>query len=441
MAGLQHRHDSYRVLFRYQGRQHAFTLGNVSQAEAETKAAQVDYLLMRLKQRLTVLPAGMDIVEYVQFDGQPTPASGPVVEKLTLASLKDRYLVGNEGSLESNTLACIKIHFGHLETVFGTAFCISDLAHSDLQRYVDHRSKARGRHGRRLSAATIQKELITLRTAWNWAVRMGHVSGRFPNQGLRYPKMTEKPAFQTRDEINRRIALGGLKPAEIADLWDSLYLTVEEVDALLKHIETNATQPFLYPMVCTAAHTGARRSELIRMQIADIDFVGKTIVIREKKRVRGKTTTRRVPLSPFLAGVLETWIKAHPGGPCLFCQLPTVNRSKKRSITTGHHGTKTRANTSAERASSVQRRGPQPNSPLTPNEVDDHFGRALAKSEWDVIRGWHTLRHSFISACASNGVDQRLVEAWAGHMSTEISRRYSHLYPSTQQEALARVFR
>jgi len=28
---------------------------------------------------------------------------------------------------------------------------------------------------------------------------------------------------------------------------------------------------------------------------------------------------------------------------------------------------------------------------------------------WEVLRGWHVLRHSFISNCASRGVDQRLL--------------------------------
>ena len=48
MAGVPRRHGSYRVLFRYQGKQYAFTLGEVSSEEAENKAAQANYLLMPL---------------------------------------------------------------------------------------------------------------------------------------------------------------------------------------------------------------------------------------------------------------------------------------------------------------------------------------------------------------------------------------------------------
>jgi site-specific recombinase XerD len=55
---------------------------------------------------------------------------------------------------------------------------------------------------------------------------------------------------------------------------------------------------------------------------------------------------------------------------------------------------------------------------------------------WQMMRGLHTLRHSFISACGSKGVDQQLVQKWAGHMNEATSKRYRHLHPSTQQEAI-----
>ena len=440
MAGLQFRNGSYRIIFRYQGKQHAFTLGEVSPDEADAKAAQVDYLLMRLKQKLTTLPAGMSIIDYLQFDGQEPVVVELVSEKISLRTLRERYLSTHENSLEKSTVTGVKIHFGHLEKTLGPAFIVSELTLADLQRHIDLRSKSKGLHGRKLSAATIQKEIVSLRTAWNWAARHKLVAGKFPNQGLRYPKQTEKPPFLTREEINRRLEIGGLNDAEICDLWDALYLKVDEIERVLRYVKTQTAQPFLFPMICTAAYTGARRSELIRMQVADVDFAGKTITIREKKRVRGKITTRRVPLSSSLAEILTTWLASHPGGPNLFCQQATVGRSRTRSRTTGHRGEKTRAKTSAERTATIRTRGPGVVTPVTTNEAQDHLTRVLANSEWKVIRGWHTFRHSFVSACASKGIDQRLVESWAGHMSADMSRRYSHLYPSTQQEAMARVF-
>lgn len=440
MAAIQCRNGSYRVLFRYAGKQHAFTLGEVSHEEADTKAAQVEYLLLRLKQRLAVLPPGVEIVEYIQYDGKIIPPESPAAEKITLTTLRDRYIETHTASLEPNTLKLIRIHFGHLQKVLGDEFCISDTQLSDLQRYVDKRTKAKGLHGRKLSATTIGKEIATLCGAWTWAAKMKLLSGPFPNDGLRYPKTVEKIPFMTRAEIERRINAGGLSPAEVADLWDAYYLTIGEVTEFLTHVKTKATQPWVYPMACFAAHTGARRSEMLRLKTTDVDFAGQVAIIQEKKKVKGKTTTRRVPLSGFLISALQEWLAVHPGGPYLFCMASTVPGSKKRSTTTGHKGKKTRPKTAADRLASIETRPPQPASAITPDECHDHFKRTMADSKWKNMRGWHVLRHSFISACASKGVDQRLVEAWAGHMSAEMSRRYSHLYPSTQQAALATVF-
>jgi hypothetical protein len=77
MASLQHRNGSYRVIFGYHGKQESFTLGQVSRDEAEKKAAQVDYLLLRLKQQLATLPPGLRIVEYLEFDDKPPEAAKP----------------------------------------------------------------------------------------------------------------------------------------------------------------------------------------------------------------------------------------------------------------------------------------------------------------------------------------------------------------------------
>ena len=70
-------------------------IGKVSPQEAEAKAAQVDYLLMRLKQGLIELPPGVGIAEFVQHDGKPpapaTPA-GASRKTLSLDTLRDRYL-------------------------------------------------------------------------------------------------------------------------------------------------------------------------------------------------------------------------------------------------------------------------------------------------------------------------------------------------------------
>jgi hypothetical protein len=47
---------------------------------------------------------------------------------------------------------------------------------------------------------------------------------------------------------------------------------------------------------------------------------------------------------------------------------------------------------------------------------------------------------SFISALASQGVDQRVIDEVVGHQSEEQRKRYRHLYPGVMREAITRVF-
>ena len=434
MASLQERNGSYRVLFCYHGKQHAFTIGKVEPDEAQNKVKQVDYLLMRLKQRLVTLPDGTDIVTFLEHDGQP-PNAGPTLadaprRAVTIGHLKDRYTSAHSnGTIEANSLCTCKIHFKHLLGFLGEGFPIGELSTANLQDYVNHRAKAK------ISPVTIRKELATLRASWNWGETMGLTEGKFPNKGLRFPKAEERPPFATMSEIERQ-----LKAGAPATLWQSLYLQTNELTEFLKHVKEKATYPWIYPLVCFAAHTGARRSEIIRAIVADIDFKGNVVTIREKKKDKSQRTTRRVPLTPFLKKVLKEWLEIHPGGPCLFCQAGQIPHSRKRSRTTGHLSQKKRPSTLKGRIATVTKRPLQDVAALTSNEVHDHLRRTLDNSKWENVPGLHSLRHSFISACATKGVDQRLVESWAGHTNEATSRRYRHLYPSTQQAAITRVF-
>jgi integrase len=438
MASLQERSGTYRVIFRYHGKQHFMMIGKVSEDEAQTKAAQVEYLLMRLKQGLMELPTGVDIVEFVQHDGKPPAATTPTSpshKALTLAALRDRFLATRVTGREKNTLYTDGIHFKHLITTLGEKFPLEGLGQADLQRHIERRA------GLDISAVTIKKEITKLSTAWRWATHAGLLSGHYPNKGLIYPKDDELPPYQTREEIERQIAAGDLTQDQIDDLWDALYLRPHEIAELLEHVRTHARHPWIYPLACMAGHTGARRSELLRMLTSDVDFEGGSVIIREKKRVKGKRSTRRAPLTPLLRDALSAWLTVHPGGPSLFCHTVEVAHSKKRSRTTGHQNGEGRAKTLKGRMATVKERAelPEPG-PLTTGECHDHFKRALAGSKWEVVRGLHTLRHSVASCLAAAGVDQRIIDDMLGHVSEEMRRRYRHLTPQVKSQAVLAVF-
>jgi integrase len=186
-------------------------------------------------------------------------------------------------------------------------------------------------------------------------------------------------------------------------VWDCLFLTLPEIEQLLAYVHDTCRHRFVFAMFAFAAHTGARRSELLRSQVDDFDFAGDMVTIREKKKDRSKDLTfRSVPMSPFLRDVMHDWLKRHPGGQLTICS--------------------------------------QPNLPLTAQLAAHQFRWAVDSSKWEVLKGWHVLRHSFASNAAAKCVDQRLIDEWMGHQTEEMRRRYRHLIPNQQQAAIRSVF-
>jgi hypothetical protein len=115
MAALQERAESWRILFRYKNKQYAFTIGEVSELEAVAVKGKVEYLLMRLKQHLLDLPAGCDIVTFVQYDGKPPGNPPPLPGKLlTLARLRDDYFELHAHVLDPRTVADARGPWKHL---------------------------------------------------------------------------------------------------------------------------------------------------------------------------------------------------------------------------------------------------------------------------------------------------------------------------------------
>jgi len=421
-------------------------LGKVSSQEAEAKAGAIDLLLMRLKQGLLALPGGVTIEDFMHSDGRaqspPTAEEKKADDPVRLSEFVKKYLEARScGSMEANSLSTAKMHLRHIERTLGPGFDLRCLSLADLQRHITRRRKEgnprrKSAREKPISAATLRLEVSTLRSAWNWAVLNRLVAGPFPAKGLQYPKADEQPPFMTWEEVERRARADG----DATDLWDCLYLRKEEVGELLSYVKEAASAPWLYPMVTTAAYTGARRSELLRMEVADIDFDAETVLVREKKRSRKQRTTRRVALTPALSIVLKEWLAVHPGGRFLFCQAGVVARSKKRSGTTGHRGDKKRESSVKGRQAAVRKREVQPVAAVSRDEAHDHLKRTLAGSKWQVLKGYHLLRHSFISCLAAAGVDQRIIDEFVGHCSEEQRRRYRHLVPDLKQKAIAGVF-
>lgn len=304
----------------------------------------------------------------------------------------------------------MEIHQRQLEKYLGKDFLIASLTLTHLQGYVERRSRDPGLHGRNVSATTIKKAIVTLRTVWNWARQHELLEKAYPSKGLKYPKGSEKPPFMTFAEVERRAK--NASAAVAAELWECAFLSVGEIAELLEFVRTRAWQPSVYPMFVFAAHTGARRSEIIRSTLSDLDFENKLVTIHERKRAHDRRTTRRVPMSPLLHRVLKELLRSHPGVASTFWHESKATR--------GHYAL-----------------SPQP---LDVETAHDYFKNTLRGTKWGKLRGWHVFRHSMCSNAAAAGVDQRVINEWVGHQTDEMVRRYRHLLPNQQHTAISRVF-
>jgi len=404
MAWLEQRSGLYRVAFRHGGRKLHYSVGSDNQKEAKACMARLEENLRLVERGRLEVPAGADLAVFLVTDGKLN--AKPVIDQaLTLAEVFERYETQlPEGAKEASTRYTERIHLEHLKRLIGARIPFKGITTDALQRYVEERSQEAGQKGKTVSHITIQKEIGTLASLWNkWAMPQRLVAGPAPTRGLIYSKRKGKPPFATWKQIARQIARGGLTEAQQEQLWDCLFLTLPEIDQLLVHVRDTCRHRFVYAMFAFAAHTGARRSEMLRSQVDDFDLAADMVMIREKKKDRSKELTFRcVPMSPFLRDVMHDWLKRHPGGQLTICS--------------------------------------EPNLPLTAQLAAHHFRWAVDSSKWQVLKGWHVLRHSFASNCAAKCVDQRLIDEWMGHQTEEMRRRYRHLIPNQQQDAIRTVF-
>ena len=311
-----------RVFFRFAGRQFNKTVKVKSERAAEALCETIEQTIADLDRGRLSLPSDADIASFLLSGGAMAlcPTKAVPVKTVTFSDVFDLYRADPPHHLEASTRKIQETHFKRLLEVFPRKD-ITTFDKAAAQSYISARSRRKYR-GKTIQRQTIEKELQTLRQAWGWvAGRSKNVlAPSFSLKELSFPKSREKPPFMSWSQIEREVARGGRSESEIAELWDCLWLDRNEVRELLEHVHQAGGPPFLYPMVCLAAFTGARRSELCRSQIADWRFDDETVKIRQKKRDKEKEFTYRdVVIHPVLADVMKTWFENHPGGRFAFC--------------------------------------------------------------------------------------------------------------------------
>jgi len=364
---------------------------------------QVEETLRLLKLGMTELPPKVEAGDFIISGARSRREKLPHSPVRTLADLFRIYQEElPTGAKEERTLEGERLHFKHLVRHLKPTTKTGTLTGGNVQRYIELRSKDKY-NNRFIGPDTIKKEISTLRLVWNWAKSQGYLNTSPPVDRLIYPKRDEKPPFMTMGEIKRMTDRNNFPKKRQAELWESLYLTRDEVDGLLSYVSQQEREPFVYPLFVLTAHTGMRRSELVRSEVSDFDFAGRTVLVREKKRSRKHALSfRRVPMSALVEQVFRKYFADYPGSGYTF------HREDEPQV--------------------------------SEDTATNHFKSTLSASAWENVRGFHVLRHSFASNAAAEGIDQRMIDEWMGHQTEEMRRRYRHLAPSQQQAAIDTVF-
>ncbi len=405
MAWLEKRGDAYRIKFRFNGKVRQVAIKSGDEAEANGCLARFEQTLNDVHRGRLVVPPDADLGLFLLSDGklERPPAGEPAPAVMTVGELFTLYQATlTPGSKEANTRRVEGVHMRHLGRLLKSDTPLPAVTTAAVQAYVDRRA-AESYRKKPIKPQTVRKEVATLVTVWNWAHRRGHTPPPCSVTGVTFPKGKEKAQFRTFDQVKAIVDRGGLSKAEIRELWDGLFLTRDEIADVLAHVRGHAPSDWLYPLMVTAAYTGARRSELLRSRVEDFDFEHKTVTLREKKKSKLRETLRTVDMTSAVAAVIkEYFATTHPGGVYAFAI--------------------------------------HANRPISDGTSRKAFRGVMRTSRWKVLRGYHVFRHSFASNLAAAGIDEHVISALMGHLTAEMRSRYRHLFPAQRRAAVASVF-
>ncbi len=365
------------------------SLKTKDEQQARGLAAKVEEVLDAMRKGYLEPPSLDDLWPFLLSGGRTNRVS--LTQTVSLGELFTLYEAGIPAeAMEANSLATYHVHRKHLLRILGGK---TEAGALRPQEYVVRRSGERFR-GKSIKPQTIKKEIATLRAVCNWAANpnRGHLKVAPVFAGLEFGKSEQRQPFMTMSEIEQKRQLGGDE-----SLWECLFLDTKQVEDSLAFIKGAAKRPFIYPMCCLAAKTGARRSEMVRARLEDLDLNKGEWLVREKKKdKRVRETFRRAYLTPLLTEVLRDWLTIHPGGPMLFhVSCHDATRAFRESVKVG---------------------------------------------PWEVMSGFHLYRHSFCSNLAAKNIDQRIIDSLVGHQTEAMKKRYLHLYPANLRMAVAEVY-
>jgi len=283
------------------------------------------------------------------------------------------FLIGREDS----SLTDEAISLTHPEGVSATAVATQTGAKVDQLLLSVDVNTVRGYlaflNEKQYSRATVARKLGTLRSFYKFLVKRNRLSSN-PLMAVRTPKQEKKlPRFLEYEEVKRLLETPPM------DNW----LGARD-RAILE----------------TLYSTGIRVSELVALNMEDIDFLGEVV------RVRGKGKKERIaPISSSALQIIQHYMEF---------------RNKRAQSNTNFDS----------KVLFVNKHGGR----LSTRSVRRKMDKYLKMAGLDPEISPHTLRHSFATHMLNNGADLRSVQELLGHQSLSTTQIYTHLTTSKIKE-------
>ena len=216
------------------------------------------------------------------------------------------------------------------------------------------------------SKSTIARKLATLRSFYKFLVKRNKISAS-PVMAIRTPKQEKKlPRFLEYEEVKKLLETPPL------DNWLG--------------VRDRAMMETLYS-------TGMRVSELVALNMDDIDFLGEVV------HIRGKGKKERIaPISSSTLQMIQRYIEFRNK------RAQSNSNFESKVLFVNKHGRR-----------------------LSTRSVRRKMDKYLKMSGLDPAISPHTLRHSFATHMLNNGADLRSVQELLGHQSLSTTQIYTHL--------------
>ncbi|MBD3359171.1 MAG: tyrosine-type recombinase/integrase [Candidatus Buchananbacteria bacterium] len=160
-----------------------------------------------------------------------------------------------------------------------------------------------------------------------------------------------------------------------------IILSRDEIEAIITAIKNNKHRLIL----SLAYGAGLRVSEVVRLKVADLDFEGLSIHIKQAKGAKDRITVMSERLKNDLIS---------------FC----TGKSPADYVFASERGGR-----------------------LTERTMQMVFERALNNTKINKPATFHSLRHSFATHLLENGIDVRYVQELLGHQNIRTTQIYTHL--------------